>query len=184
MQHLPGPTIEAGLSAADVKKMLDNLFIADGLMLSQVAYLTDLEPHAIQNWVKRGFMPPPVRKMYSKDQFCRVAIINMLRQSLKIENITELLSLINGDLKNAGDDSITDSDLYLLFITILENAEKKGATEFSADLLPIGSVAPFVKQGNKDVAVKRIRKVLKLMFYAYLSVQYKKKAEVILSAID
>ena len=184
MQHLPGTIIESGLEVTDVKKLLDNLFIADGLMLSQVAYLTDLEPHAIQNWVKRGFMPPPVKKMYSKDQFCRVAIINMLRQSLKIESIAELLSLINGDLADTGDDSITDSDLYILFITILENAEKQDATEFSDDLLPIGSVAPFVKGGDKNVAVKRIRKVLKLMFYAYLSVQYKKKAEIILAAID
>ena len=184
MNNLPGTTIEAGISAESVKQMLDNLFMADGLMLSQVSRLTGLEPHAIQNWVKRGFLPPPVNKMYSKDQLCRVIIINMLRESLRIESITELLSIINGNLADTRDDSITDTDLYILFMITLENAARRGTSEFSDDLLPQGSVAPYVKYGDKGVAVKRIRKVLKLMYYAYRSVEYKKKAEIVMASID
>ena len=47
-------------------------------MLSQVASLTGLEPYVIQNWVRRGFVAPPERKRYSRRQFSRIVLINML----------------------------------------------------------------------------------------------------------
>ena len=93
IDRLPGTTIEIAVSNADgARSFLDNAFVCGGLMMSQVARLTGLEPYMIQNWVKRGFLPPPQKKLYSKRQFCRIAIINMLREGLQIEKITGLLS--------------------------------------------------------------------------------------------
>ena len=60
---LPGTTVEADLRRPDAADMLlSPLFLTGGLMLSQVSQLTGLEPHVIQNWVKRGFVSPPERK--------------------------------------------------------------------------------------------------------------------------
>lgn len=97
ISRLPGTTLEVDLSrenAADA--LLSPMFLTGGLVLSQVAQLTGLEPYTIQNWVKRGFLPPPVKKKYSRRQLCRIFIINMLRDSMQIERICRLLSYVNG----------------------------------------------------------------------------------------
>jgi DNA-binding transcriptional MerR regulator len=57
--------------------------------------MTGLEPYMIQNWVKRGFLTSPVKRLYSEEQFARIIIINMLRESLQIETVCELLSAID-----------------------------------------------------------------------------------------
>ena len=54
LKTLPGATVEVDISnpqAAD--DILSSLFLTGGLMLSQVSQFTGLEPHTIQNWVKR-----------------------------------------------------------------------------------------------------------------------------------
>ena len=92
---LPGTTIETNLNETNISNViLKNIFSAGGLVLSQVSQLTGLEPYTVQNWVKRGFLSPPQKKLYSKNQFCRIVIINMLKESLQIEKITGLLSYI------------------------------------------------------------------------------------------
>ena len=58
------------------------MFLAGGIVRSQVSAVTGLESHMIQNWVKRGFLSNPVNKRYSCRQFCRIAIINMLKTTL------------------------------------------------------------------------------------------------------
>ena len=65
---LPGTTIAVDWNRPEeAETLLNSLFLAGGLMLSQVASLTGLEPYVIQNWVRRGFvaraqavLPPPV----------------------------------------------------------------------------------------------------------------------------
>ena len=62
---LPGTTITAQREEADKTGVLfDSLFLAGGLTLSQVSSITGLEPYAIQNWVKRGFLSAPKAKRY------------------------------------------------------------------------------------------------------------------------
>ena len=60
---LPGTTIAVDWNKPEeAETLLNSLFLAGGLMLSQVASLTGLEPYVIQNWVRRGFVAPPERK--------------------------------------------------------------------------------------------------------------------------
>ena len=57
---LPGTVLEVDGSrpeAAD--ELFSSLFVTGGLVLSQVCQITGLEPYAVQNWVKRGFLAPP-----------------------------------------------------------------------------------------------------------------------------
>lgn len=83
-----------------------------GMMLSQIRELTGLETSAIQNWVKRGFLPPAKGKRYTVDQVARILLINALRGTMRLEHIQQLLSYINGNLLDTADDTIEDSKLY------------------------------------------------------------------------
>ena len=57
---IPGTTLTGHRSDADqIESQFHSMFLAGGLTLSQVASVTGLEPYAIQNWVKRGFLSPP-----------------------------------------------------------------------------------------------------------------------------
>ena len=63
---LPGTTISTPREDADrTRNQFDALFLAGGLTLSQVASISGLENYTIQNWVKRGFLPPPEHRKYS-----------------------------------------------------------------------------------------------------------------------
>jgi NADH:ubiquinone oxidoreductase subunit C len=66
---LPGTVLEVDQSrpeAAD--ELFSSLFVTGGLVLSQVCQITGLEPYTVQNWVKRGFLTPPVKKKYNRRQ--------------------------------------------------------------------------------------------------------------------
>ena len=89
LKTLPGTTLEFDWSRLEeVEKTLSSLFLAGGLTLSQVSGLTGLEPYMIQNWVRRGFLAPPERKRYTRRQFSRIVIINMLKDSMHCNTFT------------------------------------------------------------------------------------------------
>ena len=120
MNILPGTLIETGkLTEGESRRIFDNIFSCGGLMLSQVCNMTGLEAYTVQNWVKRRFVSSPKGRMYDVDQFSRLVIINMLKQSLQLDIIEKLLSYINGHLDDHADDMITDSELYHLFVSLL-----------------------------------------------------------------
>jgi len=183
INKLPGTTVEIGVSnVMEAGNFLDNAFACGGLMMSQVARLTGLEPYMIQNWVKRGFLPPPTQKLYSKRQFCRIAIINMLRDSLQIEKITGLLSYINGRLDDESDDIIDDSDLYLYYIAAVCNLEKPIIdSEYIA-----GHIEKVVSDFSEPFpgAKKRLCKVLAVMLNAHFASILRKRAEEIMNTLD
>ena len=85
----PGTTIEVSkLEQGSSRSLFDGIFATGGITLSQVSIMTGLEPYLIQNWVKRGFVTHPQGRVYSREQFARIIIINMLRESLQIEKIS------------------------------------------------------------------------------------------------
>ncbi len=183
IDRLPGTTIEIAVPNAEAaKSFLDNAFICGGLMVSQVARLTGLEPYMIQNWVKRGFLPPPQKKLYTKRQFCRIAIINMLREGMQIEKITGLLSYINGRLDDESDDIIDDSDLYYYYISAICQLES-----FVIDEESIVKAITTVVEGFKEPfpgGKRRLIKVLAVMINAHLAAVMRKRADDILNTLD
>ena len=183
IDRLPGTTIEIAVPNADsAKDVLDNIFICGGLMMSQVARLTGLEPYMIQNWVKRGFLSSPKNKLYTKRQFCRIAIINMLRDAMQIEKITGVLSYINGRLDDESDDIIDDSALYLYYIAAIAGIEKP-----TVDDEFIGKHIERVVEDFTEPfpgAKKRLVKVLAVMLNAHLAAILLKRADDILNTLD
>lgn len=81
-------------------------------MLSQVRDISGLDGSTLQNWVKRGWIPNTVNKLYPINTFARIIIINMLRDTMQLSKITFLLSYINGNVEDQTDDIIPESKLY------------------------------------------------------------------------
>ena len=164
---LPGTTISANREDADrTRQQFDALFLAGGLTLSQVASITNLEPYAIHNWVKRGFLSPPKGKRYDQEQTCRIILINMLKGTLALEQICHMLSYVNGDLTDESDDLIDDAVLYFMFVQLAARARHLGGTEqwdeaVEAVLADYREPIP----GAKD----RVWKVLRTMLTAWVA---------------
>ena len=127
---IPGTTLEALRSEADrTQNLFQSLFLAGGLTLSQVARITGLENHTIQNWVKRGFLSPPQNKRYNMEQVCRIININILKGNMPLEQITKLMAYLNGDLADESDDLVDDTMLYFMFVSLAARARHIGGDQ-------------------------------------------------------
>ena len=165
--------------SSETEKILNNLFSAGGLVLSQVVQLTGLEYHTVQNWVKRKFLSPPVQKKYSRRQLCRIILINALKDVMTISDIVKMFSYINGHLDDESDDSIADDRLYIYFVGMIHSVKEydESMIEDAAGKIVSDYTEPF--PGSK----KRLISVLKIMTYAYYSTVMKSKASVLMTSI-
>lgn len=184
MRYLPGTTIEFQEVGQDkIADVLNALFLAGGLSLSQVSYLTGLAPHMIQNWVKRGFVSSPQAKRYSKRQFCRIATINFLKDSFQLDKIVQLIGCLNGRLDDESDDLIDDSLLYIYFSTVISEIEQD-------DLVYFGKLDEAIQKALADYQEpyggyeKKVRAVMKVMAVAYAAAKLKNSAEILLRELD
>lgn len=173
---IPGTVLTAHRSQPEsAQTQIRSMFLAGGMVRSQVAAVTGLESHAVQNWVKRGFLSPPVGKRYTCRQFCRIAIINMLKGVLSMEKICALLSYVNGKLDIESDDSIDDSQLYFAFLQVAAKlrdlATDQAALRQAIDesLTDYREPVPSAKQ--------RVEQVLLIMLTAWASAQLQREAE-------
>lgn len=178
---LPGTTISARREDADyTRQQFNALFLAGGLTLSQVASLTGLEPYAIQNWVKRGFLSPPKGKRYSQEQVCRIITINMLKGSLSLEQICRLVSYVNGNLADTSDDLVNDAELYFMFVRLAAGARHIGGTEAWDD-----AMAQAMRNYSEPQpgARERVEKVLRAMLTAWISNRLLQQVEEMVSSL-
>lgn len=162
---LPGTILNIDRAdAAFVEKQFASMFLAGGIVLSQVSGITGLEPYTVQNWVKRGFLPPPDHKRYNMNQLCRIININMLKRSLLMEQICGLLGYINGSLVDTSDDMIDDSKLYFMFVKLAAQAPSLRDPNEADD-----SIALILRDYAEPVpgAKERVAKVLKVMVTAW-----------------
>ena len=178
---IPGTVLQIRREDADgVEEQFSSMFLAGGMVLSQVASITGLEPYTIQNWVKRGFLPPPQQRKYSLDQLCRILNINMLKSVLTMETICGLLQYINGKLDETTDDIIDDAKLYFLFVKLAARAKQlddpaawEKATEEA--LSDYREPVPGARE--------RIKKALQIMLVAWIAAKTKTAAEQLLSEL-
>ena len=153
---------------------IEGMFLAGGIVRSQVAAATGLESHAIQNWVQRGFLSNPVNKRYSCRQFCRIAIINMLKTAMSMEQICGLLSYVNGRLDDESDDLIDDTVLYFMFLRLASQARHIGGCRSWDEV-----IAEILESYDEPVAgaKERIDKVLRIMLTAWIGVRTIQQAQ-------
>ncbi len=179
--NIPGTTLEAQRTDADrTEQLFSPMFLAGGMVLSQVAAITGLEPYTIQNWVKRGFLAPPKAKRYNMEQVCRILNINLLKGALPLEQIVSLMSYINGDLTNEDDDLIDDTVLYFKFVSLAARARHIGGDkEWGEALTEVMADYREPAPGAKE----RIIKVLRIMLTAWIAGRLRQQAEDMISAL-
>ncbi len=95
-------------------------YITDGIMLSQIREICAIDGSTLQNWTKRGWVANARNKRYDKNQLARILIINMMRDSMQLERIAQLLTYVNGRAGDASDDIIPESELYDYLCRILD----------------------------------------------------------------
>lgn len=172
---IPGTTLVGERENADrIDGLLQSMFLAGGLTLSQVSSITGLEPHTIQNWVKRGFLPSPVNKRYNMEQLCRILNMNILRGTMPLEEITCLMAYLNGDLADESDDLVDDTMLFFFFIRLAARARYIGGTEtWDNALLQVTESYHEPIPGAKEKLVK----VLKIMLTIWCANSLKAQAD-------
>lgn len=184
MQHtLPGTTVQADLTRPDAAgALLSPLFLAGGLVLSQVAQLTGLEPHMIQNWVRRGFVAPPQHKRYTRRQFSRIVLINMLKDCLQLDKICTLLSYVNGHLDDESDDLIDDWQLYCYAVRVI--GQTQGHPMAGEETLAAWCRAALEDyQEPAPGARARVEQCLRVILTAWLAGQLKQEADAMLARL-
>ncbi len=179
----PGTTIEVSVLKKDSSKTLfDGIFAAGGITLSQVCVMTGLEPYMIQNWVKRGFLSSPNRRMYTREQFARIIIINMLRETLQIDRICGLIETIRGDINDPEDDLIGDEELYHCYVNML--AEQKALITDEVTIDRAAKAASLGQAERIPNGRQTLTQLLKIMLYAHLSAQLRDKAVQLLGTLE
>lgn len=162
---IPGTVLPAATSqTGQIREKLESMFLGGGMVLSQVAAVTGLEPYTIQNWVKRGFLAKPVGKKYTLRQLCRIININMLKDALRMEEICGLMTYINGQLDNESDDLIDDTQLYLLFLELAAQHRQMN-NPAGRDACIIAALEHYTEP--VPGARARVEKVLKVMLTAW-----------------
>lgn len=179
---IPGTLLQ--IDRADASAMADRfgaMFLAGGISLGQVCELTGLEPHTVQNWVKRGFLTSPVNKRYSLRQLCRILNINSLRSVLPMERICGLLTYINGNLSDESDDMIDDSQLYFMFVGLAARLRELYDPQEQEAILQ-EAMAHY--QEPVAGAKLRVKKVLQVMLTAWLTVRMRQETENMLNQLN
>ena len=178
---IPGTTLTGERSNADrTDGLFQSMFLAGGLTLSQVSSITGLEPYTIQNWVKRGFLPSPVRKRYNMEQLCRIININILKGNMPLEQIIKLMAYLNGDLADESDDLVDDTLLFFLFVRLAARARYIGGTKAWDDAL-----VEITEDYREPVpgAREKLIKVLKIMLTIWCANRLKLQAEQMLAEL-
>lgn len=172
---IPGTVLRKPREEAEqIQQMFDGMFLAGGIVLSQVAELAGLEPYAVQNWVKRGFLTPPEKKRYSQEQLCRILTINMLKSILPMEQICGLLGYVNGQLDDESDDVIDDTQLYFMFVRLAARAKELYSAQDRDRLL---DQALENYQEPVPGAKERVKQALRIMLTAWLAARMRQEAE-------
>lgn len=173
--NLPGTTLTVSTQdMALAEERLRAMFLAGGIVLSQVSTITGLEPYTIQNWVKRGFLTNPQNKRYTLRQLCRILNINMLKDALAMEQICGLMSYINGHMDDESDDIIDDAELYFMFVRLAMHHRRMndptGRDQYLQEILAdYREPVPGAKE--------RVEQVLRVMLTAWAAAQLRQTAE-------
>ena len=178
---LPGTVLKAEAEeASGVESLFAPMFLAGGMVLSQVSSITGLEPYIIQNWVKRGFLSPPQNKRYTLRQLCRILNINMLKGVLPMERVCAMLGYINGQLDDDSDDTIDDSRLYFMFVRLAAHAKQIDRNQAWQE-----AIDRVLQDYDEPIpgARERIAQVLRIMLIAYIAARMKEQAETLLTEI-
>jgi DNA-binding transcriptional MerR regulator len=179
---IPGTAIpdNGSMGAGMFASLRPMIAAANGLTLAQVCAITELEPSTVQNWVKREFVAHPAAKKYGERHLARILIISMLRDSMKIDDVGELLRFINGNADDESDDIIAEPELYDLLCEVIRRTSPEDKTDEIAAVISdaIGHYSLYGDNGRERLAV-----AMRVMVYAYFAGELVRKVQSELSLL-
>ncbi len=182
LKTFPGTTVEVSkLETGSSRQLFDGIFVTGGITLSQVCIITGLEPYLIQNWVKRGFVSSPQKRVYSREQLARIIIINMLREALKIEDICLLIEIIGGDPNDRSDNLIFDDELYHSYVDMIAENDVNISDTTSVTAV-VNSAAESIEERIAGTR-KKLSRILQVMLYAHAASRLRDCAEDMLTSL-
>lgn len=164
-ERIPGTNISytGDIDAFDIIRPMIEL--TGGLTKSQLVKITGVTTYSIQNWANRGYIPRAENKKYFERHVARVLIINAMKDSVNVEEIQQIMSIVNGDTDDESDDIISDSLLFNYFCRVIRRFDDLSLSE--------DNIIKVVDEVLKDIDNKEnrtiLRYALKIMTYAYIS---------------
>ncbi|WP_124100419.1 DUF1836 domain-containing protein [Ruminococcus sp. Marseille-P6503] len=176
LDKLPGTEMEFDLKAEEnAFSLIEPILSATGgLTLSQLSALTGLEGSTIQNWIKRGWVMPAVEKKYAERQIVRILLINILRGTMKLEDIAGLMTYINGKVDDMSDDILYDTELYNLMCRLLSVMSRKNLHSRNEIAEEIDRNLSAEYSGEQR---KRLNEALLILILGYRASYYRRQAE-------
>lgn len=177
VQKIPGTVLDDTAEGGAFATFLPLLKATDGLTLGQICSITGLEPSTVQNWIKRGFVPHPIRKRYGERQLARILLIAALRSCMKIDEIGELMVLINGDTEDESDDIVSEPQLYDILCESIRRIDRPDDIRQVADAVTAG--IPL----RDPTAKERLTLALKVMVCAYIAGKFRQQTDFYLHSL-
>lgn len=168
LDKLPGTVLNFSEQAeGNAFSLIEPILTATGgITLSQLTAITGLQGSTIQNWIKRGWVSATEGKKYTERQVIRILLINILRNSMKLEDIANLMAYINGRVDDLSDDILHDKELYNLLCRLICILDRDNAYDPSEITVEIDRNLGAEYDGE---ARKRLKKVLFIMIMGYRS---------------
>ncbi len=168
LDKLPGTVLNFSEQAeGNAFSLIEPILTATGgITLSQLTAITGLQGSTIQNWIKRGWVSATEGKKYTERQVIRILLINILRNSMKLEDIANLMAYINGRVDDLSDDILHDKELYNLLCRLICILDRDNAYDPCEITLEIDRNLGAEYDGE---ARKRLKKVLFIMIMGYRS---------------
>ncbi len=177
-RYIPGTVVDRSkMNGAAGEPFLDKVFyITEGIMLTQIREITGIDGTTLQNWLKRGWVASPKGKYYTKEHLARILLIAMMRDTMQLARIAQVLSYINGRVGDAADDIIPESVLYdyvCRAVDVLADGESAGLNDLDT------VVEQVVESYEERVsgAKKRLSRGISVIVTAYYSTLVKNHAE-------
>ena len=183
---LPGTVFPVGDVAREGgRAFFDKVFfVSENIMLSHIREITGLDAMALQNWVKRKWVPNPDKKYYGREHLARFLLINALRDTLQIARVMYLLRYLNGT--EPGDAVVKESELYHYLCQCAGRLNSRTEPAGRAELARMDAV---IAEATADYvpptadAARRLRETLRIMVKAWYAGQLKEAADRELDAI-
>lgn len=185
LTRIPGTILDRDkMGGATGMEFLDKIFyITDGIMLAQIREIAGVDGTTLQNWLKRGWVVNPVNKMYNKDQLARILIINMMRATMQLSDISFLLTYVNGDPGCREDDIIPESRLYDYICRMIDRLAGENGD------MPHDSLTKLIDSYTADYvetlggARRRLNRALEIILTSYYANMLKLRADALVHGL-
>ncbi|EHQ92297.1 DUF1836 domain-containing protein [Desulfosporosinus youngiae] len=155
---------------------LDTMMLAQVVEVAKRVSQNDINPTQVQNWVRRKYLPHPLKKKYNREQVANVLLINDLRNILSLEEVSHLLGYVNENLLDTSDDRINPTKLYRYYSEIFDWSQmdwEKSLQELEKEVEELLAGEEMIEEDKEKVATTLV--ILNLLARANLYKQIAKR---------